>query len=241
MQFHPVANLFPLMEGAELDALAADIKGPNGQIEDILTYNNQIIDGRNRYRACLLAGVLPRYREWSKQGPAWQFIVSLKLLQRNLLLSERAILYKALIPLVEAEDREHEHQVFYAQDQPECVKTSDVVHDVLSSTRFSEDDIESAMHCWISHKFRREIKRTEQGELAEYESVTRDGERFYKRLDCFDIHDFREAVSYYRSRATYFAKKANALAALCRKSLNLPVPLPFPEFGTLKYDNEDLQ
>ena len=55
MQFHEVASIFPMMNDAELQDLAADIRA-NGLIDAIWTYRGQIIDGRNRYLACQIAG-----------------------------------------------------------------------------------------------------------------------------------------------------------------------------------------
>jgi hypothetical protein len=59
LTFHTICNIFPLMEGEEFDALVADIKA-NGLRELIVTFRGQVVDGRNRYRACLKAGVQPK-------------------------------------------------------------------------------------------------------------------------------------------------------------------------------------
>jgi hypothetical protein len=62
LKFHPLADIFPLMEGAEFDELVADIK-THGLRCSIITYDGMILDGRNRYNACLKAGVEPAAQE----------------------------------------------------------------------------------------------------------------------------------------------------------------------------------
>jgi N6-adenosine-specific RNA methylase IME4 len=56
LAFHPLANIFPLMEGEEFDKFVADIKA-KGLREPMVLYEDQILDGRNRYRACRAAGI----------------------------------------------------------------------------------------------------------------------------------------------------------------------------------------
>jgi hypothetical protein len=60
LQFHPLADIFPLMEGEELDALVADIK-KYGVREKIVLYEGKILDGRNRYRALQRLEGFPNY------------------------------------------------------------------------------------------------------------------------------------------------------------------------------------
>ena len=59
---HPLADIFPMMEEKDLKALADDIKA-NGQRESGLLYEGKILDGRNRYAACLLADVEMEFAE----------------------------------------------------------------------------------------------------------------------------------------------------------------------------------
>lgn len=58
---HPLADLFPLIEGKDFDELVASIKASNGPRESITVYEGKILDGRNRARACEVLGLQPRY------------------------------------------------------------------------------------------------------------------------------------------------------------------------------------
>jgi len=90
MEFHEIAKIFPLMEGTEFDALIADIK-KNGLLEPIWLYEDKILDGRNRYKACQLAGIEPQFVEYTKDDP-FQFVISKNMHRRHLDESQRAVI-----------------------------------------------------------------------------------------------------------------------------------------------------
>jgi len=87
LDFHPVANIFPLMTGAEYDALVSDI-AEHGQHEAIWLYDGMVLDGRNRLRACNQLGLAPEFREYTGDDPQ-AFVVSLNLHRRHLTREQR--------------------------------------------------------------------------------------------------------------------------------------------------------
>jgi hypothetical protein len=76
----------------ELTQLARDIK-ERGQLEPIILYKGVILDGRNRYRACQIAGVKPRIKEFDAQAARRspeEFVLSRNLRRRHLSVGQKA-------------------------------------------------------------------------------------------------------------------------------------------------------
>jgi hypothetical protein len=92
MNFHPAANLFPLLGEADLTLLANDI-AEHGQHDDIITLDGAILDGRNRYRACELRNIAPRFKEWDgKGGSPLNYVISKNLTRRHLNTAQRGMI-----------------------------------------------------------------------------------------------------------------------------------------------------
>jgi hypothetical protein len=105
LQFHPVADLFPLLQGEAFQTLVADIK-KNGLLEPILVDPaERIIDGRNRYRACLAAGVEPRFTPWQGGDALPELALSLNLHRRHLNESQRAMVAGRLAKLLMTKEK----------------------------------------------------------------------------------------------------------------------------------------
>jgi hypothetical protein len=97
LEAHPLADIFPLLDEPELGELAADI-AEHGQREPIVTYEDRVLDGRNRLRACLMAGVKPWFKPFDGVDPL-AFVVSANLRRRHLNESQRAMIAARLATL----------------------------------------------------------------------------------------------------------------------------------------------
>jgi hypothetical protein len=86
---HPLAAIFPLMGETDLAALADDIDA-NGLRDPVWLHEGKILDGRNRYRACLLKDIDPRVEQYRGKDPVG-FVVSKNLHRRHLTESQRAM------------------------------------------------------------------------------------------------------------------------------------------------------
>jgi hypothetical protein len=89
-EFHPYANIFPLMAADEESTLREDIR-KHGLLKPILLFEGKILDGRNRYRQCAAVSVEPRYEEFiGTKRESLDLVRSLNLCRRDLTSSQRA-------------------------------------------------------------------------------------------------------------------------------------------------------
>lgn len=90
MKIHPIASLVPDFTKEEYEALVGDIK-QNGQIDPIMTYEGQIIDGRHRFKACQELGIEPKMEPLKLNGCTYPYdYVAAKLQGRNLNAGQKA-------------------------------------------------------------------------------------------------------------------------------------------------------
>lgn len=88
---HPLSSVLPMMSQSEMWELENDIR-ENGLRFPIMLLDGQILDGRNRYKACKKAGVDPQFENFNGQGDPLAFIVSVNVKRRHLNASQRALI-----------------------------------------------------------------------------------------------------------------------------------------------------
>lgn len=125
MKFHPLSELFPLMQGREFDELVADVKA-NGLREPIWTYDGQILDGRNRWRACEAAGVSHRpMREYEGDDPV-SFVVSLNLHRRHLDDDQRRMVGAKIVTLTQGRPEKTSQSANISREQAATLVNADL-------------------------------------------------------------------------------------------------------------------
>lgn len=82
IELHPLCALFPRMSGAEYEALKEDIRA-NGLRHPIITHNGMILDGGNRYQACMDLGIKPMMTEYTGDNLV-TYVLSANFFRRHL-------------------------------------------------------------------------------------------------------------------------------------------------------------
>lgn len=101
MKVHELARYFPTIEGESFDRFVEDIE-KNGQLEPIITYRGEILDGVNRYRACQRLGMDPITKEYAGSDPL-HYVISINVHRRHMSASQLAMVATEMLPEFEVE------------------------------------------------------------------------------------------------------------------------------------------
>ena len=107
MKSHEYAELFPMASEAELSDMSVDIK-KHGLLNPIIILDGKILDGRNRYKACQMAEVEPKTKEYSGNDPL-NDVISWNLHRRHLTTDQKAALAVELKPMFEKQAEKNLH------------------------------------------------------------------------------------------------------------------------------------
>jgi len=105
--FHPFAGFLPMMNPPRFNELCSDVK-VHGLLAPIWLHEGEIVDGRNRYLACLKVGVEPRFQEWDQKGTLIDFVLSLNLKRRHLTSTQKTMVAFRMLPMLEAGAKERQ-------------------------------------------------------------------------------------------------------------------------------------
>jgi hypothetical protein len=154
LTFHEYANLFPMLDDSLLDELVEDIR-TNGLMNPITLYEGQVLDGRNRYTACLRAGVPVRGDELPSDVDPLKFVASQNLHRRHLDTSQRSMVAAKMANLKRG-DVGNGRKV----DGQNCLPTEDAA----ALLNVSERSVKSAKQV-LEHGSAELVKAVERGEL----------------------------------------------------------------------------
>jgi len=118
----------------ELKVLAEDIS-TNGLLEPIARYEGKILDGRNRVRACIIAGVEPVYYDIDLNGQRpIEYVLSKNLRRRQLTTIQLALLAFDILPYYTEAALKRKRSGrggMPPEDEPERGKTAERVGEVI--------------------------------------------------------------------------------------------------------------
>src|SRR5215471_21389583 len=94
---HPFSAIFPPISDEDFGKLAADIK-LNGLHQPIVRYQGKILDGNNRYRACELVKIAPKFADFTgDDAAARNYVISANIHRRHLSPDQRRDIIAALL------------------------------------------------------------------------------------------------------------------------------------------------
>ena len=101
VKIHELAAIFPIMEGQEFEDFKISINA--GQQFPIVMYENIVIDGRQRLKACQELGIKIMAVNWKGTGSVEEFIYASNVARRHLNAGQRAAFAVKILPNIAEE------------------------------------------------------------------------------------------------------------------------------------------
>ena len=108
LETHPHALIFPNQTWEEFESLKQSI-ADQGLIDPIALYDQQILDGRHRYRACLDLDIDPRYDILPLDTDTLAYVIAKNLNRRHLSESQRALIAARMVETERGGDRGNQY------------------------------------------------------------------------------------------------------------------------------------
>ncbi len=96
LEFHPACLTLPQMDEADYQKLKEDIAA-HGLRHPITLHQGMILDGRNRFEACIDLGIVPTFTEWEGGADIVEFVLGENLYRRHLTASQKAMVATAAL------------------------------------------------------------------------------------------------------------------------------------------------
>ena len=133
-ELHPLCTLFPRLDADAFAALVEDIRA-NGLREPITLHDGMILDGGNRYRACLEAGVQPSFQEFAG-GNVASYVLSANLHRRHLTAGQRASIVSSVADFAKAHPA---HRAAAAHKEAADVSSLSTLEDRAKASKVGRD------------------------------------------------------------------------------------------------------
>jgi ParB-like chromosome segregation protein Spo0J len=159
MKHHPIADVWPMMDEDKLRELADDIR-KNGQLVPVWLYEGKILDGRNRWAACQIAGVEPKTKEYTGDEPT-AFAVSMNDRRRHMNKGALAAVAAELEPFFAADAARRKKQT-EGRPKKDAAKPEEKVPQVFARQRAPQAREEAAKSVGVNDRYVSDAKKVKQ-------------------------------------------------------------------------------
>jgi len=159
MKHHPIADVWPMMAEDKLHELADDIR-KNGQLVPVWLYEGKILDGRNRWAACKIAGIEPKTKEYTGDEPT-AFAVAMNDRRRHMNKGALAAVAAELEPFFAADAARRKKET-EGRPKRDAVKPEEKVPQVSAVRRAPQAREEAAKSVGVNDRYVSDAKKVKQ-------------------------------------------------------------------------------